>query len=73
MFAGGVGGNAPEVRARGCDGLGFLGVRLDTAANTANAPVISAPDGSISVRVIPTDEELMIARTVFRLLEVPRD
>ena len=67
VFSGGMGENAPEVRARVSDGLGFLGVRLDPAANAANAPVISAAAGSVAVRVIPTDEELMIARTVFRI------
>ena len=67
VFSGGMGENAPEVRAKVCDGLGFLGVRLDPAANAANAPVISTAAGSAAVRVIPTDEELMIARTVFRI------
>ena len=60
---------ASEIRARICEGLGFLGVRLDTSANASNAPVISAADAFVHVRVIPTDEELMIARTVFRLTE----
>ena len=67
IFAGGIGEHAPEVRARICEGLGFLGVRLDPAANAANAPLISAADAPVAVRVIPTDEELMIARTVFRV------
>lgn len=65
VFSGGIGANSPEARARICDGLGFLGVQLDPAANAANAPVISA--GATAVRVIPTDEELMIAKTVFRI------
>ena len=69
IFSGGIGEHAPEVRARICEGLGFLGLRLDTSANAANAPVISAADATVHVRVIPTDEELMIARTVFRLTE----
>ncbi|MBX9579546.1 MAG: acetate/propionate family kinase, partial [Gemmataceae bacterium] len=68
VFAGGIGENAPEVRAGVCDGLAFLGVRLDQEANAANAPVISAAGGPVSVRVIPTDEELMIARTVSRVV-----
>ena len=68
VFSGGIGENAPEVRSGVCDGLAFLGVRLDPAANAANSPVISAAGGPVSVRVIPTDEELMIARTVSRLL-----
>jgi acetate kinase len=68
VFAGGIGENAPEVRTRICDGLGFLGLALDDAGNAANAAVISAGTSRVSVRVIRTDEELMIARTVFRLL-----
>lgn len=67
VFAGGIGQSAPEVRARVCDGLEFLGVRLDSAANAANAPVISAAGGAVEVRVMATDEEVMIARTVFRI------
>jgi acetate kinase len=68
VFAGGIGENAPEVRARICDGLGFLGLALDDAVNAENAAVISAGTSRVIVRVIRTDEELMIARTVFRLL-----
>lgn len=69
VFAGGVGENCPDVRAGVCDGLAFLGIRLDPAANAANAPVISAPDSPAAVHVIPTDEEVTIARAVFRLTE----
>ena len=69
IFSGGIGEHAPEVRARICEGLGFLGVQLDAPANAANAPVISAADATVHVRVIPTDEESMIARTVFRITE----
>jgi acetate kinase len=69
VFSGGIGEHAPEVRASICDGLGFLGVRLELSANAANAPLISTADAPVTVRVIPTDEELMIARTVFRLTE----
>ena len=65
VFSGGIGENAPEIRARVCDGLRFLGIELDPAANAANAPVISL--GAVAVRVIPTDEEAMIARTVSRV------
>ena len=64
VFSGGIGENAPEIRARVCDGLRFLGIELDPAANAANAPVISI--GAVAVRVIPTDEEAMIARIVAR-------
>jgi acetate kinase len=68
VFAGGIGENAGEVRTRVCSALGFLGVELDESHNGANAPVISSAASSVTVRVIPTDEELMIARDVCRLL-----
>jgi acetate kinase len=64
VFSGGIGENAPEVRARVCDGLQFLGIELDPASNATGAPVISARSGRTTVRVIPTDEERMIARCV---------
>ncbi len=66
-FAGGIGENAPLVRARICDGLGFLGLELDPQRNAENAPVISADAGRVKVRVIRTDEELVIARSAARL------
>ncbi len=68
IFAGGIGENAPPVRARICDGLGFLGIELDESRNEQTAEVISTNAGRVSVRVIHTDEELMIARSVIRLL-----
>lgn len=68
VFAGGIGENSPEVRTRICAGLSFFGVQLATEANAANAPVISSDIAPVAVRVIPTDEEVMIARTVQRLL-----
>jgi acetate kinase len=68
VFSGGIGEHAPTVRASICDGLGFLGVRLDDRANAISALVISNPDGAVTVRVIPTDEEVMIARAAFGLL-----
>ena len=69
VFSGGVGENAPEVRARICDGLGFLGVDLNAASNAENAPLISSGIARVAVRVIPTNEELTIARSVARILE----
>ncbi len=66
VFAGGIGENAPPVRARICEGLDFLGVKLDKARNIRNAAVISKNSSRIMVRVIRTDEELMIARSVLR-------
>jgi acetate kinase len=68
IFAGGIGENAPTVRARICEGLGFLGIALDEKQNAANAGVISAAAGRAAVRVMRTDEELMIARSVCRVL-----
>jgi acetate kinase len=70
VFAGGIGENAPAVRERICDGLGFLGIRLSRRRNGANAAVISAPSSRATVRVIHTDEELMIARSVCRVLKL---
>jgi acetate kinase len=68
VFAGGIGENAPAVRSRICDGLEFLGIKLDEKRNLANDGVISAAASLVSVRVIHTDEELMIARTVCQVL-----
>jgi acetate kinase len=68
VFAGGIGENAPVVRQRICDGLEFLGIGLDAASNEANAGLISAPDSRVKVRVIKTNEDLMIARHVVSTL-----
>jgi len=69
IFAGGIGENCPSIRARICEGLNFLGLELNEARNAENAAVIS-PDGSrATVRVIRTDEELMIARSVCHILD----
>ncbi|MGA7711509.1 MAG: acetate/propionate family kinase [Rhizomicrobium sp.] len=70
VFAGGIGENAPAVRARICDGLGFLGIELDPKRNAENAPLSSPDSGRVKVRVIHTDEELMIARSVARVLNL---
>ena len=69
VFSGGIGENAAEVRARICAGLRFLGIELDPARNDAGAAVISAAAGPVTVRVIRTDEERMIAQAVCRLLD----
>jgi len=68
VFSGGIGEHAADIRAGICDGLSFLGVVIEPELNSANSPVISAAGASVSVRVIATDEELMIARAVVRLL-----
>jgi acetate kinase len=70
VFSGGIGENAPEVRARICDGLGFLGIELEEKQNSANDGVISTAASRVAVRVIRTDEELMIAKTVCRVLDL---
>jgi acetate kinase len=70
VFAGGIGENAPEVRARICAGLDFLGIAIDPAQNEANAPVISpAHSGSrATVRVIRTNEESVMAKAAWRIV-----
>jgi acetate kinase len=70
VFAGGIGEHSPPVRRRICDGLGFLGIELDHKRNAKNAALISTQSGCVKVRVIPTDEELMIARSVTRVLNL---
>lgn len=67
VFSGGIGENSPEIRHRVCEGLQFLGIELDDGRNTAGEPVISAESSRARVRVIPTDEEAMIAREAMRL------
>ncbi len=62
VFTGGIGERASEVRAKICLGLEYLGVALDTRANARNAAVISLPNCRCALRVIQTDEDLMIAR-----------
>ncbi len=66
----GIGENAPLIRERICDGLGFLGVELDAGAMRGMRALISDGRGRVKVRVIRTDEELMIARSVTRLLRL---
>ena len=68
VFAGGIGENASPVRARTCEGLGFLGIELEAKSNAANECVISSAASRVAVRMIRTDEELMIAKTVCRVL-----
>jgi acetate kinase len=68
VFAGGIGENAPTIRARICDGLGFFGIALEEKRNAASEGDISARASRVSVRVIHTDEEWMIAKTVCRVL-----
>jgi len=68
VFSAGIGENCPSIRARICTGLGFLGIELNEARNAENAGVISTDASRATVRVIRTDEELMIARSVCRVV-----
>lgn len=63
-FSGGIGENAPTIREDVCAGLAFLGISLDVARNRKNEPRISADDARVQVRVVRTDEELQIAKTL---------
>jgi acetate kinase len=71
VLTAGIGENSPEIRARICAGAGWLGIRLDEAANRAGGPRISAADSRVSVWVIPTDEERMIAEHTLAVV-IPR-
>ena len=68
VFAGGIGEKAPPVRERICEGLGFLGLQIDPAQNSANADLISTAASRVAVRVIVTDEEQIMARMACDLL-----
>jgi len=68
VFTAGIGENSPTIRARIADRLSWLGVSLDTDANAASAQVISRKDSRVTVYVIPTNEELMIARHTLDLI-----
>jgi acetate kinase len=70
IFAGGIGENAPRVRARICEGLGFLGIELDEGRNAASDAMISSASGRVTVRVVHTDEEIVIARAVIDALKL---
>ncbi len=70
VFAGGIGENAPSIRARICEGLEFIGVELDEKRNGVNESMISRANSRVQVRVIHTDEEIVIARTVCRVLGI---
>lgn len=69
VFAGGIGEHSTEVRTGICEGLGFLGLRLDPARNAASAEVISTEGEPVTVRVMRTDEEIVIARAVCRVVD----
>ena len=73
VFTGGIGEKAAPIRERICAGLDFLGIGLDPEANRIHAPVISRSDCAVSVRVMPTNEEAMIARNAIEVLGLQRD
>jgi acetate kinase len=68
VFTAGIGAKSPAIRKRICQGMEFLGIRIDSKLNEANDAVISRDGAAVTVRVIKTDEELMIARHVYNLL-----
>ncbi len=72
LFAGGIGENAPEIRAKICDGLQWAGLHVDAAANAAlhggNEGRFSSEDSTLQAWVVPTDEELLIARDTYRVV-----
>ena len=72
VFTGGIGEHAASVRLRICEGLEFLGIRIDPRRNEAHAPVISPEGSTATVRVMRTDEDLMIARHTRELMEKSR-
>ncbi|OYW16019.1 MAG: hypothetical protein B7Z39_03050 [Novosphingobium sp. 12-64-8] len=69
VFTAGIGENDAAMRASICERLAFTGIELDPAANLNHAPVISTPDSVVTVRVLPTDEERMIARYTAELVK----
>jgi acetate kinase len=69
VFTGGIGENSSEIRSRVCEGLDFLGIQFDEMLNTAGEPVISADVSRAKVRIIRTDEDVGIAKAVFRILD----
>jgi acetate kinase len=68
VFTGGIGERAPAIREKICSGLEFLGIHLDSARNAANAPVISTAGSRVNIRVIQTNEDLMIVQHVLSVL-----
>ena len=69
VFTGGIGENSPPIRAQACEGLSALGIQMDSERNAelvGKEGEISTPDSRVRVMVIPTNEELLIARDTFR-------
>ena len=72
VFTGGIGENAARIRTRVCALGAWLGLKIDEEANEQNAPLISALDSRVSIWVIPTDEEMMIAKHTREVLRALR-
>ncbi|MDR9393203.1 MAG: acetate kinase [Roseovarius sp.] len=68
-FTGGIGENAAPIRARIMDGLGWAGLRADSAANAAGARQLHAPDSAVAALIVPANEERVIAADARRLIE----
>ncbi len=68
VFTAGIGEHSDRIRSMVCERLGAIGVKLDSEANRTHAAIISAADSNVTVRVIPTDEELGIARRTFEMV-----
>lgn len=73
VFAGGIGENAPVIRARICEGLEFLGIALNPLGNAQGAAVVSGGSGRVAVRVVRTDEETVIAGMTIKVLSDQSD
>jgi acetate kinase len=69
IFTAGIGEHAPEIRRRVCEQASWLGIELDGAANAAGSPMITTPESKTSAWIIPTNEDLMIARHTWHLIE----
>ena len=70
VFTAGIGEHSAAIRRRLCEASSWLGVRLDKDANSKHGPCITLPDSPVSAWVIPTNEELMIARHTGALLGI---
>lgn len=68
IFSAGIGEHSPEIRARICEGLEFLGIFIDPVRNEAGGAVVSKEDSKVTVRVIHTDEESEIVRSVVEMI-----
>lgn len=73
VFSGGIGEHAPLIRSRICEGLEFLGIKLNKPLNAKNASLISSVGSRVKIHVIHTNEELMIARSVSKMIPIPGD